>query len=430
MACIRKRRKKYVVDYRDAAGVRHWITCETKKEAEDELVRVLPGTRQSSRPVVEPNITVSQYSERWLTLLDAGVAGGTLKVRTRRSYKQNLDLHILPSLGKLKVRQLQRGRIKTLLAEKLTGGLSRSSVRIIHATLRGMLNAAVDDGVILANPADRLGRQLRLVKSVKTTSEEIKALDREQLAVFLKAAPVEASRYYPLFLLLARTGMRIGEALALQWENVDFANRKIRVARAFSAGKLETPKSGHGRDVDMSQQLTRALLELQGSRREEQLRCKWPELPPWVFVTDAGTPMDESRVRKIFRSILIAAKLPVHHSPHDLRHTYASLLLQQGESPVYVQRQLGHASIQLTCDLYGRWLPVKSQHGGPDRLDDAVGRVDRGLGATRADRLVANGSSEEQARDRDRATPGKHGGPRRTRTCDPLIKSQLLYQLS
>ncbi len=425
MACIRKRRGKWVFDYRDATGRRRWVTCETKQAAEDEMTRLLPESRQASRPVVDRNITLSQYAERWLTLI-----APTIKSRTLESYRQTLKLHITPAFGPVQVRQILRGKIKGLLTEKLTSGLARNSVRIIHATLRGMLNAAVDDGVILANPAQRLGRQLRLVKPVKATSEEIQALTKEQLSAFLTAAPEEAPRYYPLFLLMARTGMRLGEALAVQWQDIDFANRRIRVARAFSAGVEDTPKSGHGRDVDMSRQLAGVLFELQGSRRDEQLRCKWPELPLWVSVTDAGTPMDESRVRKIFRSVLTAAKLPVHHSPHDLRHTYASLLLSQGESPVYVQRQLGHASIQLTCDLYGRWLPVKSRHGGPDRLDEPMERVDRGGGAPRAERMVAGGSRKELAPDRDRVTPGIYGGPRRTRTCDPLIKSQLLYQLS
>ncbi len=121
------------------------------------MIRLLPETRQATKPVVDPNITTKDYSQRWLVMLDAAVAGGTLKTRTRQSYKQNLDLHILPTLGSLKVRQLQKGRIKTLLAEKLSGGLARNSVRIIHATFRALLNASVDDGVILANPAKRLG---------------------------------------------------------------------------------------------------------------------------------------------------------------------------------------------------------------------------------------------------------------------------------
>ena len=113
--------------------------------------------------------------------------------------------------------------------------------------------------------------------------------------------------------------------------------------------------------------------------------------------------------------VLKAAGLPLHFSPHCLRHTYASLLLQQGESPAYVQRQLGHASIQLTVDTYGKWLPNENK-GAVDRLDEASGS-----------RMVAEmvnqaGESSEPLE--------KFGGPCRDRTCGPLIKSQLLYQLS
>jgi len=79
---------------------------------------------------------------------------------------------ILPALGDVKIRQLPKGRIKTLLAEKLNRGLSRNTVRIVHATLRAMLNAAIDDGVILANPAAKLGRQLRLVDAPGARQEK------------------------------------------------------------------------------------------------------------------------------------------------------------------------------------------------------------------------------------------------------------------
>lgn len=68
--------------------------------------------------------------------------------------------------------------------------------------------------------------------------------------------------------------------------------------------------------------------------------------------------MDQSKISKAFKRVLKKAELPGHLHPHCLRHTYASLLLQQGESPVYVQRQLGHSSIQLTVDTYGRWLAI------------------------------------------------------------------------
>ena len=134
-----------------------------------------------------------------------------------------------------------------------------------------------------------------------------------------------------------------------------------------------------------------------------------------MFCTSEGTPLDESKVRKAMSRVLKAYGLPLHFSPHCLRHTYASLLLQQGESPAYVQRQLGHASIQLTVDTYGKWLPSENK-GAVDRLDEASGS-----------KVVAKagGLGEEAPESVDWI-----GGPCRDRTCGPLIKSQLLYQLS
>jgi len=91
----------------------------------------------------------------------------------------------------------------------------------------------------------------------------------------------------------------------------------------------------------------------------------------WVFVSEAETPLDGSNVRKAMTCILKKAELPLHFTPHCLRHTYASLMLQQGELVAYVQRQLGHASIQLTVDTYGKWLPMESQ-AAVDRLDSPM----------------------------------------------------------
>jgi hypothetical protein len=95
-------------------------------------------------------------------------------------------------------------------------------------------------------------------------------------------------------------------------------------------------------------------------------------MPPWVFANTEGKPLDISRVRKAFTRTLKASRLPLHFSPHCLRHTFASLLLQVGHSPAYVQRQLGHASIQLTVDTYGRWLPLGNK-AAVDGLDDESG---------------------------------------------------------
>ena len=91
MACIRKRRGKYVVDYRDGAGIRRWVTCETRRDAETVLLDKAREARQPTRPAVDPNITVSDYAERWLREVEV-----TIKPKTRRSYDSALRLHILP----------------------------------------------------------------------------------------------------------------------------------------------------------------------------------------------------------------------------------------------------------------------------------------------------------------------------------------------
>jgi len=135
-----------------------------------------------------------------------------------------------------------------------------------------------------------------------------------------------------------------------------------------AAPRHGVPTSGHGRTVDMSRQLEAVLQHLRTERKAETLRRGWREMPTWVFCTTMGTIVNRGNVRRVFVRLLKRAKLPLHFSPHSLRHTFASLLLQQGESPVYVQRQLGHASIKLTVDTYGKWLPMGNK-AAVDRLD-------------------------------------------------------------
>ncbi len=174
-------------------------------------------------------------------------------------------------------------------------------------------------------------------------------------------------------------------------------------------------KSGHGRTVDMSRQLAGVLRHLYVERKAETLRREWPDVPPWVFCSETGTPLNKSNARRAFNRLLKRADLPAHFSPHCLRHTFASLLLQQGESPVYVQRQLGHASIKLTVDTYGNWLPMGNKA--------AVDRLDEGNGSKVVARLRPTGDGYVEL-------PERNGEPWWDRTTDPLIKSQVLYQLS
>ena len=361
VACIRHRRGAWVLDYRDASGARRWETHKTKHEAEDALARVVPESRQKLSPGTDRNVTVREYSKRWLQLV------GGLKTRTLESYRGRLNLHILPALGSLPLRRLNRSAIKTLLAEKREAGLGVDSVRLIHCAIRGMLNAAVDEGIILANPAAGLGRSMKLSRSSADRRERIRAFDRKQLTRFLVAAEAKNPRLYPLFLLMARTGLRLGETLALRWEDLDLDAKELRVERALGTkGETDSPKSGHGRTVDLGAS-TRALLRRLKARADrEALRSGTDQ--PWMFPGKSGEPMPHGTVQQAFARALKAAGLPGGFSCHSLRHSYASQLLADGTSPAYVQEQLGHASIELTVGTYGRWLRKRAP-GAVDRLD-------------------------------------------------------------
>lgn len=370
----RGRPGKWLADYYDAFGVRRVRSFDTRREAEDFLVRVIPEARQAAdAPLVDPDVRVEDYVELWLRAAAPG-----LKPKTVENYRNCLRRHVLPALGDRKLRLVKRTQVRALLAAKLEAGLSRGSVAAIHTALRALLAWAVDeDRVLTVNPAARLGRKLNLVASKAARQQSIKAMDRAQVAALLEAARAHARatvrRMQPLFLCLARTGLRVGEARGLQWPDLDLQGRTLHVQRAFSDDRLDTPKSGHGRDIAVSRGLAEALRRLLKERKEETLKRGWPEMPPWVFCTPEGEPLPKKAIARAFASALKAAGLPAHFTPHCLRHTFASLLLAQGESPQYVQEQLGHKSITLTVDTYGRWLPKRAIRGGVDGLDEPSG---------------------------------------------------------
>jgi integrase len=306
---------------------------------------------------------LTDYAERWLETY----AAVHCKPATHHRYTRDYRLHISPTLGHKRLTEVSRQDIKQLIAEKRNSGLSWESVRNILAPLREMLNHAVEDELLTTNPATRVGR---FNKRPAERRQNIDPLTREELRLFLDTAR-QFPRHYPFFLLLSRTGLRLGEALALQWGDIDWHGEFLEVRRTFCrvSKKLLTPKSGKIRRVDMSRQLSETLKVLLTERKKETLQKGWAEVPLWVNISTTGTMLDGDHVRKrAFYPILKQAELR-HVRLHDLRHTFASLLIQNGESLAYVRDQMGHHSIQVTVDTYGHLVPGGNRQA-VDRLDD------------------------------------------------------------
>jgi len=228
-----------------------------------------------------------------------------------------------------------------------------------------VLTHALEDGLIPANPTSRLGRFIKR----KDPKKEINPLSREEARNFLEVVGEHRPRYYPFFLCALRTGMRLGELLALEWGDIDFRGGFIEVRRAYVRGQITTPKNGKTRRVDMSRQLAKTLNTLLLVRKKDALAQGRREVSEQVFVNEQGGIIHEANLRnRVFFKALAKAGLR-RIRIHDLRHTFASLLIQNGESLAYVKEQLGHHSIQITVDIYGH-LVSGANRQAVDRLDD------------------------------------------------------------
>jgi integrase len=191
--------------------------------------------------------------------------------------------------------------------------------------------------------SERRFAALRLTKRRKGDKDKIKAFGQGQLCRFLTTARDAAPDAFAAFAVMGLAGLRVGEAMALKWEHLDLAGKRIRVAEQLS----RTTKDDEARDVEMADALRVVLVELQAKRRPEAFP-HGREMSPYALFPEFSESADrkaEQRVTKMIarrmRAVLTAAGLPSHHTPHSLRHSFASILVSKGTPIAYVQQALG-----------------------------------------------------------------------------------------
>jgi integrase len=302
----------------------------------------------------KPIPTFKEYADLWMK----SDVPALCKKSTLENYRGFLNKQILPVFGNLKVTEINRGKVKTFLLEKVGSGYSKSYATQLKNVISGVLNKAVDDEVIQANPALQLGKNFLKVKDQKET---INTLTSEELKQLLDIVERHFSGDYPLFLLLARTGLRIGEALALRWDDIDFNDRSIEVCRNFYRNRITKPKNGKTRLVDMSLQLTKTLKAHELSCKKKGLALGIGDTPEYVFTNKYGRLINLYQWRKYVFYKVIKKSVIKKIRIHDLRHTYATLRISKGDNVADVSKQLGHHSVKFTMDTYYHWMPGKKK---------------------------------------------------------------------
>lgn len=338
---------RIMLGYRpDGKPYRKTVYGKTRQEVAEKLAR-LAGA--STVPADPSQVTLGQYIEQWLEhhCEFGGRDGHGLRWGTRRLYRQDVRLHLLPYLGTVRLSRLTPQHIKTAYIQLAENGVSQHRIAAVHSILNSALQAAVIEGLIPVNPCSRLAD-----KPHRNGPKDL-ALTKEQAAALLAATntgrPNLRLMYLPILLGLA-AGLRAGEVCGLRWCDVDLEAGVIHVRHQYSRGStgrglhpLKT--SGSLRSVPLPDDVVEVLKHW----KHEQ---KVANIEGFVCTRARGVPWKVERLDDYFAQVRARAKLPVDVKFHTLRHTYTTWLAEAGVNPRVIAALLGHTQLQTTLRVY------------------------------------------------------------------------------
>jgi integrase len=373
-----------ISQYQTNAGIRYWAKYRvqlddgstkevlrrgflTRKAAADFL-RDANSEISKGVHVVPSKITTGEWFDQWLD-------GLRLAPSTMASYRKNVRLHIKPALGGVQLSRLTGARISALYRElERTGrqdheagtGLSARTVRYVHTILKAALRDAVAQGLIATNPADKA----KPPAAREAKSPEIHPWTAAELSAFLAWADQRQSADATAWRVLAFTGARRGEVLALRWRDLDLDGARLSIRRSVGLVRAKgegyqlvegTTKSGRERVIDLDPQTIAALRGWRLARAGLDLRLAQDDA--LIFGDIEGKHQHPERFSRRFSEQLarrrrdLGAGAPPAIRLHDLRHTHASLMLAAGVPVKVVSERLGHSGPMITMTIYQHVMP-------------------------------------------------------------------------
>ncbi len=329
--------RRYEITYLDTDGRRRWQTVPGDlKEAEAALVAV-KGKLQKGEAVRPSRLSFGELADEWTAQLN-------VSERTSEHYLRDLRLHLRPRFGRKRAQELSVDDVARLIRELEEKGLAGWTIRGVLTALSAMYSWAVRRGKVSHNPV----RQLERGERPTAEGRDKRILSQEEIGKLLDAAPAP---YRTLLATGVFSGMRLMELLGLRWCDVDRENELLRVRHQLSRkGELVKLKTNAGkRDVVLMPELA-ALL------RRHALASRHSRPEDFVFAGAVGKPLHFRNVqRRGMDKAVEQAKLEQGKrdpTMHDLRHSFASILIAHGADVVFVSRQLGHANPATTLRVY------------------------------------------------------------------------------
>lgn len=356
MACITKRNDRYVMDFYDNQGKRQRQTLKkgtTKKAARDKL-REIEDQLAKGTYIPDKKIPLfSDVAKDWLEYKKLNLRESTWSVyegHTRNHFKE---------FEKIKINRITTAKVEKFIANRQKEGMHILTLRKILVTLGQIFSYAVRHKYIDYNP---LTDAERPKDQGEMKEQKIRILTPEEINAFLDA--VSNQKYKILFRLAIFSGARQGELFGLKWSDVDWINNQIHIQRTFNnQAWYDVKTKTSNRKIDLGPV---TITEL----KKWKLACPKNKLD-LIFPNEAGQPINNSNMRyRYFDPALKAAGL-LKMRFHDLRHIYASLLIEQGENIKYIQSQLGHSSPTVTWNVYAHLMKTVNQESAR-RLENSV----------------------------------------------------------
>ncbi len=335
---------------------RRTVTGATQEEALGRLDALREKIAAEQLGHVPATATLARYLGAWFSEV---LPGSDLAQTTSEQYERIARLYIMPTIGKVKLEDIKPPTVRRMLTALTDQGLSPATARQARSVLSAALQQAVFDGLILTNP-------VRGVRSPRQTATGGRTLTPDDARTLLSAA--QGHEYEALVYVLLSLGLRRGEALGLCWPDVDLEGTapRLTVRRALKKDArdrtyLDEPKTPRSRrTIHLPGTLVEVLRRHRVRQAAQRLKFgegwggRWAD-EDLVFTSSIGTALDPRRVTRTVEAIAIEAGLG-KWTPHELRHSAASLLLAQNVPLKVVSEMLGHSSIRVTADVYGHLL--------------------------------------------------------------------------